>query len=496
MSYDVVIPTIGRPYVNAMLASLLAGEGPMPTKIFLVDDRQSTTSPLTNTVLPEMVQVLRSGGRGPAAARNVGWRASKADWIAFLDDDIVVPANWRQQLLDDLARCGESVGATQGRITVPLPGDRRPTDWERNVQGLEAAAWATADMAYRRRALTDVGGFDERFPRAYREDADLAIRVQEAGWRLVRGSRSIVHPVRPADRWVSVRLQKGNADDVLMRRIHGSQWREKGRIPKGRRRQHLLTTTAGITAVVGVLGRRRRLSLGAAMAWGIATGELAWRRIAPGPRSKEEVFSMLTTSAAIPVAASYHFLKGALKSGAAISSSWSPKPAAVLFDRDGTLVVDVPYNGDPDLVEPVAGAEEALRRLRRAGVPTAVITNQSGIAKGLIDKRQVDQVNQRLEQMIGPLGPVFMCPHSPEDRCHCRKPSPGMVIDAARALGVEPSQVVVIGDIGADMDAAKAVGARSILVPTRKTRPEEVADADEVAIDLRTAVDMAMGVKR
>ena len=83
----------------------------------------------------------------------------------------------------------------------------------------------------------------------------------------------------------------------------------------------------------------------------------------------------------------------------------STLPAAVLFDRDGTLVVDVPYNGDPDLVQPVAGAREALDRLRAAGVPTALVSNQSGIARGLLTRAQVDAVNARLEELVGPLGP-------------------------------------------------------------------------------------------
>ena len=78
------------------------------------------------------------------------------------------------------------MAATQGRIVVPVPA--RPTDWERNVSGLEHARWATADMAYRRDVLAAVGGFDERFPRAYREDADLGLRVTAAGWRIVDGA--------------------------------------------------------------------------------------------------------------------------------------------------------------------------------------------------------------------------------------------------------------------------------------------------------------------
>lgn len=170
-----------------------------------------------------------------------------------------------------------------------------------------------------------------------------------------------------------------------------------------------------------------------------------------------------------------------------------PRPRAVLLDRDGTLVVDVPYNGDPDRVVPVPGAAQALARLREAGLPTAVVSNQSGIARGLLTRAQVDAVNARVEKLLGPLGPVFVCEHGPDDGCACRKPAPGMVLAAAEALGVEPAQCALIGDIGADVGAALAAGARPVLVPTPVTRREEVDSAPEVAADLAAAVDLLLG---
>jgi histidinol-phosphate phosphatase family protein len=169
------------------------------------------------------------------------------------------------------------------------------------------------------------------------------------------------------------------------------------------------------------------------------------------------------------------------------------RPLAVLFDRDGTLVVDVPYNGDPARVQPVAGAAEALQRLRDAGVPTAVVSNQSGVARGLLTRAQVDAVNARLEELLGPLGPVFVCEHGPHDGCACRKPAPGLVLQAAAALGVPPQRCAVVGDIGADVGAALAAGARPVLVPTTVTREEEVAAAPEVAPDLLSAVALLVG---
>jgi histidinol-phosphate phosphatase family protein len=165
----------------------------------------------------------------------------------------------------------------------------------------------------------------------------------------------------------------------------------------------------------------------------------------------------------------------------------------VLFDRDGTLVVDVPYNGDPARVVPAPGARAALDRLRQAGVQLAVVSNQSGVARGLLTTAQVDDVNRRVEELLGPLGPWFVCTHSPEDGCACRKPGPGMVRAAAEALGMPVTRCTVIGDTGADMEAARAAGARGVLVPTSVTLREEIAAAPEVATDLERAVDLLIG---
>jgi len=163
-------------------------------------------------------------------------------------------------------------------------------------------------------------------------------------------------------------------------------------------------------------------------------------------------------------------------------------PAAVFFDRDGTLVVDVPYCADPDLVTPVPTARAALCLLRAAGIPVGVVSNQSGIARGLLNREQVDAVNRRVDDLLGPFDVWQLCPHGPDDGCACRKPAPGMVLAAAQQLGVAPGDVAVVGDIGADVGAARAAGARSVLVPTEVTLPEEVATAPVVRPDLLAAV--------
>ena len=171
-------------------------------------------------------------------------------------------------------------------------------------------------------------------------------------------------------------------------------------------------------------------------------------------------------------------------------------PAAVLFDRDGTLVDDVPYNGDPAQVRVKPGAKVALARLRAAGIRTAVVSNQSGVARGLITRADVDAVNARIVELLGPIGRFHVCLHGPDDGCDCRKPAPGLVLQAAAALGLPPQRCAVIGDIGADVAAAQAAGARAVLVPSLTTRPEEVAVAPEVAADLPSAVDLLLAEHR
>ncbi|WP_112623642.1 HAD-IIIA family hydrolase, partial [Micromonospora saelicesensis] len=161
---------------------------------------------------------------------------------------------------------------------------------------------------------------------------------------------------------------------------------------------------------------------------------------------------------------------------------------AVLLDRDGTLIEDVPYNGDPEKVRPVPGARAALDRLRAAGLRLAVVTNQSGLARGYFTGEQMWAVHARVEELLGRFDAWLVCPHDDADGCDCRKPAPGLVYAAARELGTTPSRCVLVGDIGRDVGAAMAAGAAGVLVPTPVTRPEEVAAAGWVATDLPAAV--------
>ena len=471
---SLVIPTVGRPSLRTLLEALATGTAPVPGPVVVVDDRRDgpdLQADLADTG-PPGVRVVRSGGGGPARARNIGWRHTSTAWVSFLDDDVVPDPDWSAVLVRDLTSVASSVAGSQGRVRVPSPEHRRPTDWERSTAGLATATWITADMSYRRRALSAVGGFDERFPRAFREDADLGLRVTASHGQIVTGDRWITHPVRPADDWASLRQQAGNADDFLMTAVHGPRWRERARAPRGRRTRHAVVTSAAGLALGSLVAGRSQLAAAAGLAWLAGTAELAWARIEPGPRDRNEVRRMVLTSAAIPMAATWHSARGAwLHRGA---GPWRGLPDLVLFDRDGTLVHDVPYNGDPALVAPVTGARDALDRLRRLGVRVGLVSNQSGVGSGRITFDQVEAVNRRLADLVGPFDVVRFCPHDRDEGCTCRKPAPGMVKAACAALDVEADRCVVVGDIGSDVEAAQAAGARAILVPNAATRPDEV----------------------
>jgi histidinol-phosphate phosphatase family protein len=500
--FDVVIPTVGRATLARLLDALAPQLAPLGARVLVVDDRPEATSPLP---LPGFATLVRGRGAGPAAARNDGWRAGAAPWVVFLDDDVVPDRDWAERLAADLDGLDPAVAATQGRLRVPLPRDRRPTDWERNVAGLASGRWITADMACRRGALAAIGGFDERFSRAYREDTDLALRLLRGGWQIVAGERGGTHPVPPAGFWVSIGRQRGNADDVLMRALHGRHWRRWGGAPRGRLRRHLATATIFGGAIVSLAQGRRGAAKALAAVWLGASAELAAARIAPGPRDPGEVAKMAATSALLPLAASAWWaagiarLPGLLGRGAArpaATAAAPPRgrlPQAVLLDRDGTLLVDVPYNGDPDRVVPMPGARQALARLREAGLPLAVVSNQSGVARGLIGSEQVRAVNARAERLLGRIDEWLFCPHGPAAGCACRKPEPGLLLEAAARLGVRPERCAMIGDVAADVQAAQAAGAAAILVPTERTEIEDVRRAPRVAPTIEAAVDQLLG---
>lgn len=149
-----------------------------------------------------------------------------------------------------------------------------------------------------------------------------------------------------------------------------------------------------------------------------------------------------------------------------------PAVGAVFLDRDGTVIVDKHYLCDPGDVELESGAALGLMRLTALGLRLVGITNQSGIARGMFDLAAVDRVNDRVAQLLAPHGVAiehwYVCPHADQDGCACRKPAPGMMLQAARDRGIDLASSFVIGDKLSDVELNAATGACSILVETGK----------------------------
>ncbi|MGX1134107.1 hypothetical protein RKD49_006297 [Streptomyces glaucescens] len=315
-AYAVVIPTLVPDSLSDCLAALAASIGPAPRQIVLVDDRPdpepgALDHPLA--VLGDLrahTAVLAGGGRGPAAARNTGLRAVTTPWTVFLADDVQPGPHWCAQLDTDLAADAPDIAGSQGVLAVPLPDGRPPTEAERETAARARARWTTADMAYRTDALKQARGFDERFHSADRADTDLALRLLDAGLRIRQGRRTSRMPVPPADRRAALRAQRVHADDALMRRLHGPRWWHRAVAPRGRLPGHLAVTAAGAAACALAAVGRRPAALAAGAGWAAGTAELARSRISPGPRTPDEVTTLLATSVLVPPTATWHWLTG------------------------------------------------------------------------------------------------------------------------------------------------------------------------------------------
>jgi GT2 family glycosyltransferase len=315
----VVIATYERPVlllrcVDALLAQTLA---PERFEIVIVDDgssratRESVIAELGARRRVRRAPILRflwqPENRGPAAARNCGILAARGRVIAFTDDDTLPAPDW---LAAGLVAIAGGADAVAGKVEVPLPAV--PTDYERDAAALSNAEFVTANCFVRRDLLAAVGGFDERFRFAWREDTDLCFRLRASG-AVVRSSRAarVVHPVRPAAWGVSLAQQRKVMFDALLYK----------KFPLGYRRyirrrppwEYYAAVAAGLCTVVNAVGGVWPLALASLVAW-IAIGvTFARRRLAHTSHAPSHVVEMVVTSFLIPWLSVYWRTRGALR---------------------------------------------------------------------------------------------------------------------------------------------------------------------------------------
>ena len=163
----------------------------------------------------------------------------------------------------------------------------------------------------------------------------------------------------------------------------------------------------------------------------------------------------------------------------------------VALDRDGTIIVERGYLSAPQEVELLPGAARGLRAMRALGWGLVIVTNQSAVGRGLIDSSRLEEIHARLRQLLAAEGVtidgIYVCPHTPQDGCRCRKPLPALLEQAARDLGLDARHAFVIGDKPCDMEMGRAAGATTLLVRTGYGAEHEAAgtvSADYVVNDL------------
>ena len=316
---SVVIPTFRRPDLLSRCLEAVCAQSLAPSayEVVVADDGHSDETRILVERFdarrgPAVRYVRPQGGRGPAAARNAGWRAARAELIAFTDDDTVPASDWLAAGERDLepgwaALCGRVVVP---RRTAPDGAALPPTDHELMTRGLESAEFVTANAFVRRNALLAIGGFDERFLRAWREDSDLQFRLQREAGPVGRSVAAVVeHPVRPEAWGVSLRQQKNVFFDALLYKKHPELYRERIlAAPPWNYYAIVALTVASLPLALANARRTAAVSLGLATVGVVA---LAARRLQPTARDPAHVVEMLATSAGIPFLSVYWRLRGA-----------------------------------------------------------------------------------------------------------------------------------------------------------------------------------------
>jgi glycosyltransferase involved in cell wall biosynthesis len=315
---SVVVPTFRRPKLLERCLRALAVQSldAAAYEVVVADDAHDTaTRAQVERVAAAMRAPLRYvvviGSHGPAAARNAGWRAARGDIIAFTDDDTIPEPRWLACGLAAFA-ADPGLAAVTGRIVVPV--SQPPTDYERNEAGLEGAEFVTANCFCRREALDAVGGFDERFRAAWREDSDLHFALLEAGRRIARTDEAVVcHPVRPAPWGVSLRQQRKAHYDALLYKKHPALYGQ--RIVPGRPWNYYAIVMAIGGAVLAAVFGAGVVALVFLAVWVALTAEFCFGRLRGASRSWAHRAEMLVTSALIPPLSVFWRLYGAVRFG-------------------------------------------------------------------------------------------------------------------------------------------------------------------------------------
>jgi cellulose synthase/poly-beta-1,6-N-acetylglucosamine synthase-like glycosyltransferase len=244
---------------------------------------------------------------GPAVARNIGWRAASGEIIAFTDDDCLPAPNW---LKAGVKAFVDGVVGVSGKLIVPLACT--PTDYERNAAHLSTAEFVTANCFYLRSALASVGGFDERFTSAWREDSDLFFTLLQGNGKFLFVPEAVViHPVRPARWGISLRQQRKSMFNALLYKKHPTLYRQ--RIQATPPWHYYCIVVAGLSALIAGLVGLWLLVAALVCLWLCLTTRFCLQRLHHTSHAPRHIVEMIVTSILIPPLAIYWRNLGAVK---------------------------------------------------------------------------------------------------------------------------------------------------------------------------------------
>jgi glycosyltransferase involved in cell wall biosynthesis len=313
MRLSVVIPTYKRPellmrclhalieqyFDNNDYEIIVVSDGPDELAKHIVSVWQETYP-------VEIHYIALPDKKGPAAARNAGWRMAGAELIAFTDDDCMPDSHWLENIWK--AWRSEKEMVYTGRIIVPISA--RPTDFERNTAQLEKAEFVTANCVCTRAALEKTGGFDERFEAAWREDSDLEFRLMLSQIPIKHLPQAIVvHPVRKASWGISIKEQRKNVFNALLYKKFPKLYRQK--IQRSPAWNYYVMITAVVLALILLASREYVSAFIALSVWFALLFLFIRKRLAYTTHSWSHIGEMIMTSAAIPFVATYWSLYGA-----------------------------------------------------------------------------------------------------------------------------------------------------------------------------------------
>jgi glycosyltransferase involved in cell wall biosynthesis len=315
MKISIVVPTYQRPHlllrcIEALLTQeflksdyeiIIVSDGPDPKTQSSIEQLKKDGPLLRFISLPTK--------RGPAAARNLGWRSSSGALVVFTDDDCLPDRQWLAAFWDAFILTGKDKVAFTGKTLVPIPSE--PTDYELNISNLATAEFITANCACTPLALISVNGFDEQFTMAWREDSDLQFKFIEQNIPIVAVDARVTHPVRKAPWGVSIKDEKKGIFNALLYKKYPQLYRNK--IQSSAPWHYYAMVVLAISFIVGLAISSRTVGWTSLSLWLMLVIWFTAKRLKNTKRNFTHTAEMFVTSMIIPFLSVFYRINGAIK---------------------------------------------------------------------------------------------------------------------------------------------------------------------------------------